>query len=142
MKLHPYADDYFNHRLRHRKQVRRSRERKRLRQQQKRKRDIQRLLQTDHFPPKTRRVDTLRICPAATYWYQAYILNPKLENPRFHKIFRNRFRMPYGSYKELISKIADKSHRWSFHFDRWLKCNALGKKPSPISLLLWGHYDI
>ena len=46
--------------------------------------------------------------------------------------------MPYESYKELISKIADKSHRWSFHFDRWLKCDALGKKPSPISLLLLG----
>jgi len=90
MKLHPYADDYFNHRLCRRNQwmhnsQRRTRERKRLRQEQKRTREILRLLQPELFPPRTRTVDTLRICHQATYWYQAYMLHPKLQNPRFHK---------------------------------------------------------
>lgn len=46
--------------------------------------------------------------------------------------------MPYQSYKDLLSKISDRTHRWSAHFARWLNCDAFGRKPSPISLLLLG----
>ena len=75
-----------------------------------------------------------RISPKQTVWYSAYILNPDLEDPKFHKIFRRRFRLPYAQFLELGERL--ESHEI---FARWHSGNVnpfTQEPPTPIPLLL------
>ena len=38
-------------------------------------------------------------------WMAMYIECPDLENPKFHKVFRGRFRMPYDSFLGLLDRV-------------------------------------
>lgn len=71
--------------------------------------------------------------PTMSLWYNLYIEHPSLDQPRFHKKFRRRFRMPYNSFLELL-EIAKTSPL----FGRWLPGtkNAAGKPCAPIQLLI------
>jgi hypothetical protein len=83
--------------------------------------------------------DVDKVLPETTAWYKMYVSNPKLEQDKFHKTFRNRFRLPYKCFKELLEKITDPDHAWSVKFKRWLNINPVNRKrPSPVSLLLLG----
>ena len=62
-----------------------------------------------------------------------YIESPDLENDRFQKRFRLRFRLPYNSFKELLS-MAEQSPL----FDRWKdgRCDVVDSESTPLSLLI------
>lgn len=62
-----------------------------------------------------------------------YVENPHLDNPRFNKVFRRRFRMPYGSFKALAALAEDEPL-----FKRW-KAGAIdvARQPAtPLPLLI------
>ena len=75
------------------------------------------------------------ITPEESGWYRAYVNNFLLEEPDsfMAKKFRNRFRLPYPSYKELLHQISSDSR-----FERWCGHKWNGKKSSPVQLLLLG----
>ena len=52
-----------------------------------------------------------------TYWYQNYVLNPKPDSTKWSKKFRNRFRVPYNLYLDLVKKCNDCIifAQWSSH---------------------------
>jgi hypothetical protein len=62
-----------------------------------------------------------------------YVESPNLENPRFHKLFRRRFRMPYKCFQELVQMVED-----SPLFARWRegKNDAAHRPATPLSLLV------
>ena len=62
-----------------------------------------------------------------------YIGCPHLDNPRFHVVFRRRFRMPYSSFQDLVSFAQDHPL-----FERWREGNvdALHQPATPLPLLL------
>ena len=66
-------------------------------------------------------------------WYAMYIVSPDLENAKFQKKFRWRFRLPYDSFLSLVEQM--KGHEL---FTRWSRYDAAGSKPTPIELLLLG----
>jgi hypothetical protein len=68
-------------------------------------------------------------------WMAMYIECPDLENPKFHKVFRRRFRMPYDSFLGLLDRVKNDEL-----FKRWSQYDATGKMASPISLLLLGCF--
>jgi hypothetical protein len=44
-----------------------------------------------------------KVLPAtASHWYKLYVSNPALNDKKFHKKFRLRFRMPYQQYLEIL----------------------------------------
>jgi hypothetical protein len=74
------------------------------------------------------------ITPRQTVWYSVYILEPDLEDPKFHKLFHRRFRLPYAQFIDL-------GERLEVHeiFARWHsgKVNPFTQDPpAPIPLLL------
>ena len=73
--------------------------------------------------------------PTNTFWYNAYIRTPHLDNPKFDKKFRLRFRMPHSSFVEILHEM--KHHELFSQWDssRKIKNN---KKRTPMSLLLLG----
>jgi hypothetical protein len=75
------------------------------------------------------------ITPEDSGWYCLYVNNYLLDEADsfMAKKFRNRFRLPYPSYKDLLHQIISDTR-----FERWCghKCN--GKKSSPTELLLLG----
>ena len=75
------------------------------------------------------------LSPKTTFWYKAYIETPNIDNPKFHKKFRLRFRMPHSSFVQLLEEI--KHHELFFLWDpaRMLRSR---HQISPISLLLLG----
>jgi hypothetical protein len=76
-----------------------------------------------------------RITPRRTVWYSVYILKPDLEDPKFHKIFCRRFRLPYAQFLELSERLGE-AHET---FARWHsgKVNPVTQEPpTPIPLLL------
>jgi hypothetical protein len=75
------------------------------------------------------------ITPEESGWYRAYVNNFLLEEPEsfMAKKFRNRFRLPYPSYKELLHQIVSDSR-----FERWCGHKWNGKKLLPVQLLLLG----
>jgi hypothetical protein len=62
-----------------------------------------------------------------------YIQSPDVNNPRFHKIFRKRFRMPYEEFKSLVVMTQE-----SPLFERWQEGNvdAFDRPASPLPLLI------
>ncbi len=74
------------------------------------------------------------IPPEQSSWYVMYVSNFFLgEDDRSLKKFRQRFRLPYESYLDLLDAI--KRHPL---FDRWCAKKANNKKSSPIELLILG----
>jgi hypothetical protein len=71
--------------------------------------------------------------PQQTWWYLSYVLHPTLEDDKFKKKFRLRFRMPHPEFVKLVEKVKD-----SEKFDRWLSFDATGARCSPIELLVLG----
>ena len=73
-----------------------------------------------------------RISPRQTVWYSVYILKPDLEDPKFHKIFRRRFRLLFAQFLDLGDRL--EAHEI---FARWhsRKVNPLMQEPlTPIPL--------
>ena len=70
--------------------------------------------------------------PTSSNWWNLYVANPNLGNRRFLKKFRRRFRLPYDSYRELVSKVRE--HEL---FKRWhgVKEDSLNT-PAPLDLLV------
>lgn len=62
-----------------------------------------------------------------------YVESPFLESPRFHRIFRKRFRMPYRCFQELAAMLAE-----SPLFERWRdgKADAFDRPTTPLPLLV------
>jgi hypothetical protein len=67
------------------------------------------------------------------YRYNMYVESPFLESPRFHRIFRKRFRMPYRCFQELAAMLAE-----SPLFERWRdgKADAFDRPTTPLPLLV------
>ena len=70
--------------------------------------------------------------PTDPLWYLLYV-NQAPANERLHRLFRTRFRMPYDSFISLSHELMSHSS-----FRRWTRCDAVGKQPSNIKLLLLG----
>ena len=70
--------------------------------------------------------------PTDTLWYMLYVVQAPA-NDRLHKLFRSRFRMPYESFISLSHEVMAHSC-----FSRWTRCDAVGKKPCNIKLLILG----
>jgi hypothetical protein len=51
--------------------------------------------------------DLERIKPTESFWCLYYVQNPLLEDDRFVKKFRNRFRLPYTQYRELVEECKE-----------------------------------
>ena len=85
--------------------------------------------------PKKRDADgnMIPINPQDTIWWRVYVASPPLNNRRFIKKFRRRFRMPYEQYLELLEDIQE-----SPLFKRWRKVDCTGRQSSPLELLLLG----
>ena len=66
-------------------------------------------------------------------WYATYVESPAINNPKFRKKFRRRFRCCYQSYLDLLQMV-----EVDVSFDRWKRKDAYGRAPSPIPLLLLG----
>ena len=74
------------------------------------------------------------VLPRQTVWYCTYVLKPDLDDPRFHKLFRRRFRLPHAQFIELGERL--EAHEI---FERWHagKVNPFtNQPPTPIPLLL------
>jgi hypothetical protein len=74
-----------------------------------------------------------RIEPTESFWYLYYVQKPVLEDERTMKKFRNRFRLPYSNFQQLVDECTESSL-----FDRWMSCDAIGRKSTPIELLVLG----
>ena len=72
------------------------------------------------------------IMPTDTLWYLLYVVQAPA-NERLHQLFRIRVRMPYDSFISLSHELMSHSS-----FIRWTRCDAVGKQPSNIKLLLLG----
>ena len=75
------------------------------------------------------------ITPEESGWYRLYVNNFLLEEPDsfMAKKFRNRFRLPYPSYKDLLHQTTSDNR-----FERWCGHKWNGKKSLPVQLLLLG----
>jgi hypothetical protein len=62
-----------------------------------------------------------------------YVVNPHLENPRFHKLFCHHFCMPYKCFLELVEMV-----NCSSLFERWRegKVDAVHQPAMPIPVLV------
>jgi DDE superfamily endonuclease len=83
-----------------------------------------------------------RVTPKLSGWWLDYIENPEPDCPSWNKVFRQRFRLPYLSYIEILEWVTGDG--CDGLFDRW-RAEADGytgrknnKKVSPIELLLLG----
>jgi hypothetical protein len=74
-----------------------------------------------------------RILPTESFWYSYYVINPQLDDSRFLAKFRNRFRLPYAQYRELVADC-----KGNYLFKRWTRCDAIGIESTPIELLVLG----
>lgn len=81
--------------------------------------------------PRDRR--QYRISPYMSQWYNYYIAHPPVNDERFLKRFRRRFRVPYTYFNELKTELeaTDDFQQWR-HGSR----NCFGTRAAPISLLL------
>jgi len=69
--------------------------------------------------------------PRDTSWYFLYVLHPMIHCKKFHRVFRQRFRLPYNQFLEFMAQAREE--RW---FPRWGKWNAT----SPLELLVLGAF--
>ncbi len=67
-------------------------------------------------------------------WYRFYVRNFYIyEDEKLQKTFRQRFRLPYTQYQELLDLVASNNL-----FDRWCGYRKNNKKVSPVELLVLG----
>jgi hypothetical protein len=70
--------------------------------------------------------ETKVLPPTLSTWYLMYVQGPALHKKTFHTTFRNRFRMPYQQYLNLVDECMVSSY-----FKRWSS-----DKSSPMELLI------
>jgi hypothetical protein len=74
------------------------------------------------------------IPPEESCWYKFYVRNFYItEDTKLAKAFRNRFRLPYTQFLQLVEDI-----RSNNLFDRWCGYKSNNKKVLPVELLLLG----
>ena len=71
--------------------------------------------------------------PRETIWWGMHVQSPPLNEKRFHKKFRRRFRMPHNSYLDLLQLLKE-----SYSFVSWTTEDATGRSSSPLELMLLG----
>jgi hypothetical protein len=73
--------------------------------------------------------------PRQTLWYMMYVKNPAVDNDKFNKKFRRRFRMSHEQFKRLVERVVgdDSFMRWHPNAK-----DCFGTKASPIELLVLG----
>jgi hypothetical protein len=85
-----------------------------------------------------------KLTPTLSLWWILYLQNPQPNCTRWSQAFRNRFRLPYQSYLDLLSMLKDEDDeglfcRWTGWTDQHQRnCQALPLKVSPRELLLLG----
>ena len=83
-----------------------------------------------------------RVCPHLSNWWLDYIQNPEPDCPSWNKVFRQRFRLPYPSYIQILEWVSGDD--CDGLFDRWQTEAGVftgrrnNKRVSPIELLLLG----
>ena len=77
--------------------------------------------------------DIETIGPRSSSWYISYVVSPQLNDVRFIKKFRRRFRCSYDSFLKLLEMAKEE-----VLFQRWRSTDAFGRDCSPIELLLLG----
>ncbi len=75
------------------------------------------------------------IPPTESLWWHMYIDCPQIDDPRFLKKFRRRFRLPYTQFTLFVDEA--KRENW---FPRWMGKDAAGKPSSPLELLILGAF--
>ena len=71
--------------------------------------------------------------PVDTLWYIQYVRSPMIEDAKFLRQFRRRFRIPYVELAGLVEEVLE-----SGMFTRWQGKDAVGCDSSPIELLVLG----
>jgi hypothetical protein len=84
-----------------------------------------------------------RVTPKLSGWWLDYIENPEPDCPSWNKLFRQRFRLPYWSYLEILEWVSGNGcdglfDRWRTEADHGFTGRKNSKKVSPIELLLLG----
>ncbi|KAI2504248.1 Plant transposon protein [Fragilaria crotonensis] len=76
---------------------------------------------------------TCRLTPYMSQWYNYYIKNPPLDDDRFLRKFRRRFRVPHSYFVELAAELEETED-----FQTWKQgsTNCYGVPATPIPLLL------
>jgi hypothetical protein len=69
--------------------------------------------------------------PYDTSWYQMYVSHPMLSVKKFHRKFRQRFRLPYDQFLQFVAEAREEN--W---FPRWGKWN----NTSSLELLILGSF--
>ena len=76
--------------------------------------------------------ELMELKPCHTIWYRLYVHSPP-QNERMQKLFRNRFRLPYDLFIDLVDDVSN--HEL---FSRWTNTDCTGSLPSNLKLLLLG----
>jgi len=87
--------------------------------------------------------------PTESVWYKSYVLPDTLARPSDRLQFRRRFRMTRERFKDLLGAVCaassfkpaknnENEEEKQLLFGRWQSCDAVGKKSSPLELLLLG----
>ena len=63
-----------------------------------------------------------------------YVAYPNVEDPKFLSIFRNRFRLPYPQYLELVAKAKTSPEYFRCWFDD--SRNVSGESAAPLEILI------
>ena len=76
-------------------------------------------------------------------WWLDYVENPEPDDPDWNKLFRQRFRLPYLSYLELLEMVSGDGcdglfDRWRTEADGCIGRNTKNKKIAPLEFLLLG----
>ena len=84
-----------------------------------------------------------RVTPKLSSWWLDYIENPEPDCPAWNKVFRQRFRLPYLSYLDLLELVSGDGNdelfdRWRTEADGCIGRNPKNKKVAPLELLLLG----
>lgn len=78
------------------------------------------------------------VTPRVSLWWILYIQDPQPDNSQWSKTFRKRFRLPYESFRQLLSMIDDEKETPDDCFYRWREDGVSNRKVSPMELLVLG----
>ena len=84
-----------------------------------------------------------RVTHKLSSWWLDYVENPEPDDSDWNKLFRQRFRLPYLSYLELLVMVSGDGcdgmfDRWRTEADGCIGRNPKNKKIAPLELLLLG----
>ena len=74
-----------------------------------------------------------KLVPRISSWYILYVADPQINDDKFQRRFRIRFRVPHNKFLDLVQWV--ETHPY---FDRWTSPDAVGDLPSPVELLVLG----